>query len=355
MGIDNGGKVVAKMNKVVARELDLMLDYISSKHASNSIAETSNTTKKSIACDVSNIIHKLAYRRYGNFSTALVRDVANFLKQLAADTGYVVTPILDGDIRPQTKRDAFKRRFDSTMNRVNSFFCRQAAMKLAAKPEGERTNDEKIELVEYNKEAKRLETATRLHIPVSFKEELELALDEVGAYFPDRQSGGVVSRNTIKAEYESDYIMAHRIRNKQDTLVYSSDADMTALCGPTCLCICSFGEENKRTKKRKNGDNDGEQTIYSYEVTCGSNTLLNEIKDHITAHLDGSSKIVYTEAPFPLFEEDTPPFITALYAVGLGCDVLPGGVPNITPMAITKELKRIHDESVVSPQDYSRR
>ena len=151
MGIKNGGQIIFKMSNVVAKEIDLMLDVIMSNLPPG---EQRIPSKQSIDCDISNIIHKISYRHSSIFSTLLVRDVAIFLKQLAADTGYIVNAILDGDVRPQTKRDAFRRRYDSTMARVNSFFCRQSAMKIAAKPENERTDEDRANLVEFNKEAK---------------------------------------------------------------------------------------------------------------------------------------------------------------------------------------------------------
>jgi len=119
LGIANGGQLLFKLNNVVARELDTIIDLIHAKFASNN---TPTRGYKTIDCDVSNIIHKLSYRNGSIYSIALVRAVAIFLKQLAADTGYVVTPVLDGDVRPQSKRDAFRRRYESTMSKVNGFF-----------------------------------------------------------------------------------------------------------------------------------------------------------------------------------------------------------------------------------------
>ena len=127
-------------------------------------------------------------------------------------------------------------------------------MKLASKPVPEMTTEEKIAFDEYKKEAKKLDALPRLHVPTTFCDDLENALEEIGAFFPDRQKGGVVSREIIKAKYEADYIIAYRFCKGKSTLVYSSDADLIALCGPKCLSIQSF-DGHKR--KRKN-DNDEE-------------------------------------------------------------------------------------------------
>lgn len=106
MGIDSCGQLLFKATNIVARELDLLLlDYM----ISNDFFKNRNVSRsdKKIDCDVSNIVHILSYRHAKVFSSALVQDVALFLKQLAVDTGYVVTAVLDGNIRPQSKRDAF--------------------------------------------------------------------------------------------------------------------------------------------------------------------------------------------------------------------------------------------------------
>ena len=94
-------------------------------------------------------------------------------------------------------------------------------MKLAAKPEGEKSEEEIEKHNEFNKEARRLESTGRLHVPPTFRDELETMLEQVGAYVPDRVSGGVVSRNIIQAEFESNYMIAYLIRTHQSTLVSS--------------------------------------------------------------------------------------------------------------------------------------
>ena len=136
MGIDQGHQLVFKAVNVVSHELISMLSHISKSNLSSQI-------NKRIDCDISNIIHQLSFRHSRVFSIALVQDVASFLKWLASESGFIVTAILDGDVRPQSKRDAFKRRFESTMNRINSYYCRQSAMKITAKRIASLTNDER--------------------------------------------------------------------------------------------------------------------------------------------------------------------------------------------------------------------
>ena len=79
MGLNYGDQITFKGTSLVARELISTLQLIGNKSSS------SRTTRKRIDCDVSNIIHYLSFKHSSIFSTALVNDVALFLKKLAAD------------------------------------------------------------------------------------------------------------------------------------------------------------------------------------------------------------------------------------------------------------------------------
>ena len=122
-------------------------------------------------------------------------------------------------------------------------------MKLAAIPNHRRTNEEKKRLDLFNKEAKALETSVKMSVPTDFIDQLEMALLEIRAFSVDRQSGGFVSEHIIKAEYEADYIMAHRFRNGLSDLFFSTDSDMLGLCGPSCISIRYFGVKKDKKKK----------------------------------------------------------------------------------------------------------
>ena len=209
----------------------MMVEYLISKdHLPN---RRPSLQRKRIDCDVSNILHLLSYRHSKIFSSTLVRDVALFLKQLASDTGYIVTAVLDGHIRPQSKRDAYHRHYESTTSRIDRYFCRQYAMKIASKGKDKISADEKNMLDLYNNEAKLLEDASKMQIPLDFKAQLELALDEVGAYLLNRESGGCVSKEVIQAEFETDYMIAYQFRNGLTDIIFSTDSDISVFCGPT--------------------------------------------------------------------------------------------------------------------------
>ena len=103
--------------------------------------------QKWIDYDVSNIIHTLSYKHGAKiFSSALVKDVAIFLKKVGSEPGFIVNAVLGGNVCPHTKRDTFRRCYDSTMCRINSYYCQQAAMKIAAKPLDDLSKEERKKL-----------------------------------------------------------------------------------------------------------------------------------------------------------------------------------------------------------------
>lgn len=58
-----------------------------------------------------------------------------------------------------------------------------------------------------NKEAKSLESALNMQVPIDFKDQLEETLNHICAFVVDQQSGRFVSREIIKTEFEADYII----------------------------------------------------------------------------------------------------------------------------------------------------
>ena len=344
MGIDNSANIIFKADSFVSRELVSALDHMSDDSSSRSASQT-----KRIDCDVSNIIHDLSYKHARVYSTKLVREVANFLKLLSSDSGFIVTAILDGDVRPQSKRDAFKRRYNSTMNRINSYYCRQMAMKIASKPVNEMTSAEKKRLDLFNNEAKALESSSRMTVPSDFMEQLDSALVENGAYIADRKSGGYVSRQIIKAEFEADYIMAYRYRKGLSNLVYSTDSDMSALCGPSCISIRYFGEEKDKEKKKNKRKNDNETSSQAlvYNISGGSNVIMQKMKTHVESTFP-NNMITFEEAKYPLLD-NTNPLTLGLTVVGLGCDVLPGGVSGVTAKGIWSEIEKKKKKGITQP------
>ena len=219
-------------------------------------------------------------------------------------------------------------------------------MKLASKTENELTEEHRNDINEYNRASQRLENCRRLNVPQSFKEDLDIQLEAIGAYKEDRQTGGVVSKDIQKAEFEADYMMAYHVWNGTSTCIYLTDGDMNVLCRPTSICIRDFSEEKGKNKRKKNDDGI-DSPVLVYEISGISNALVDEIKEKIDTK-SPANQIVYTKAKYPILEKAIPPYLTSLYVVGMGCDVLPGGVTGITPLSISRELKRLEEEEAVS-------
>jgi hypothetical protein len=69
VGINDGGKMIFKISNVVAQELNMMLNDINFKNASN--------TTNRIDCGASKIKHQLSFRHSWIFSTTLAHNVAS--------------------------------------------------------------------------------------------------------------------------------------------------------------------------------------------------------------------------------------------------------------------------------------
>ena len=94
---------------IIKVELDIIVNYyFTSKYSTstnNSVLEY--LTYFIISCDTSNIIHSLAHKHLGIYSINLICNTTTFLKSLAANIGYLIVPILDKDMQPQSKCDTF--------------------------------------------------------------------------------------------------------------------------------------------------------------------------------------------------------------------------------------------------------
>ena len=105
----------------------------------------------------------------------------------------------------------------------------------------------KIGVKIYNDEAKTLESITQMHLPVSFKHDLESALLESEAYSPDQQSGGYVRKTVIKAEYEADNLLAYHYRQGLCDHIFSTDSNLSALGRTSCIFI-QYLEQKRKNK-----------------------------------------------------------------------------------------------------------
>ena len=161
MGIHGWHQIVFKTSNKVPRELDALLDHMISNGNFQNCPAT--IKQKQINCDVSNILHTLSYKHAQIFSTALVKDVAHFLKKLASDNRFVLSCCnTRWNVCPQTKCSAFKHQYDSTLSWINSYFCLQSAMKTASKPMESLTPEERKKVDIFNQESKSSEDASKM-------------------------------------------------------------------------------------------------------------------------------------------------------------------------------------------------
>ena len=128
MGIKSSGNILWKATNKTTKELVTI-----SRETMKMNGCSNETDGIRIDFDISNLAHTLYLSPKCNNSENTVLEVAKFLKRFAHETGFIVTAVLDGDIRPQSKRDSFQRRFTSVMRKINGQYCRQYAMLLSAK------------------------------------------------------------------------------------------------------------------------------------------------------------------------------------------------------------------------------
>ena len=88
-----------------------------------------------------------------------------------------------------------------------------------------------------------------------------------------------------------------------------------------------------------------------FNISGGSNKVMNALKAHIDSSFSNKDQICWTEAKYLLLENENP-LTLGLTVVGIGCDVLPGGVPGITANTICKELIRLEKEEKISMNNY---
>ena len=251
MGIKtNSNNILWKATDVSTRELRQMALHNAHKLPSEKII---------MDVDVSNIAHVLS-RRSSSYEK-LVLDTASYLKDLAIETGFIVTAVFDGDCRPHSKRDSFKRRFEHHMKLINSSYCRQTAMMLASKEN--KTEEDEQNLKTVNNESKKL-NSQRLIVSNESYTDVKSKLDYINAHDEDGNTGGYVSRQIIKAEYEADYVIASRYRSKSCDILLSQDMDYSVIAGPKCICVKTFKVVTEKCKDKRD---QRKQNIYERRKT----------------------------------------------------------------------------------------
>ena len=69
-----------------------------------------------------------------------------------------------------------------------------------------------------------------MQVPTDFKDQLEETLNQICAFAVDREkegeSSGSVSQEIMKAEFETNYMIANCFRNREYDLIFSTESDV---------------------------------------------------------------------------------------------------------------------------------
>jgi len=150
MGIKNRGTVLWKANGVTTSQfVDIGVETRRSKATNTS----SNNIKMDF--DILNLTHIIYQSRKTINSEMVIKEVAQYLKRFAYETGFIVTAVIDGDCRPQSKQDSFARRYAAYINKINGYYCRQSAIAFSKREY--LTEEQASMLDELNKEAGKLD------------------------------------------------------------------------------------------------------------------------------------------------------------------------------------------------------
>ena len=119
MGINNCTKILWTASGLTVQDLlSLYQTYPSA----------TETSKCKIDVDVSIVMASSGKK---NYRDSLIHT-ANFLESIAHTCGVIISVVLDGNSRPDCKRDSWNRRRNIDIAKINAFFCRQNAISLAA-------------------------------------------------------------------------------------------------------------------------------------------------------------------------------------------------------------------------------
>ena len=204
MAINNCSKVLWTASGLTIQDL-LYLQQQKASTASNKVSKC--------RIDVDVLIIMASSEK--NYRDSLLHT-ATFLKSISHTCGFIVTVVLDGDHRPDCKRDSWNRRRNATIAKIDAFVCRQNAITLAALCGTDAaTNKYRKRLCLFNSAAKTLENSSqKMNIPPHFKQDLEERLMMLGACDAHPVSGGHVVPDIVQAKFQADSLLAYRHNNK---------------------------------------------------------------------------------------------------------------------------------------------
>ena len=292
-----------------------------------------------IDVDVNALAWKLAGK--GNTIHDVIHSMAVLLKGIAQSGGFIVTVVIDGNGRPDYKRDSWIRKKQRDLDDMNRMYCRLKSLELSAKSEsGKMSTQERADLELYEKEALSLEKSCQrsLIIPKDFGQRLSERLMMMNACAAN-ENGGFVQERILEAKFQADSVIARRfIANKSD-FILADDTDFIALVGPECILINSIEQKQstKRGRKRKNASQNETSTRCPTSFKVKIVGACNEKMKSLQQKIQESDS---TAAKYPLFSYPDPS-LRGLIALALGSDVFKGCVKDYGPTTNFKDIEAI--------------
>lgn len=297
----------------------------------------------------------------------IIHKMADDLMNIAFSGGFQITIIVDGNLRPDCKRDSWSREKNREVDDVSRIFCRMKAMALFQKVKsGNASSDEELDYEKLKKTVKALESkcaSSCFKIPDDFHEQLSQKLMALGACVPNA-NGGFVSENVLKAMFQADSVIMHRAIQGKSDFILSKDSDFPALIGKKCILLTKIVPEQgvkvrgRKRKKDKNAINTAQHQLkdastFKVEIAGSNNLKMMELRSKL-ASSNENEKIEWIEAKYPLFKYNNPT-LRATIAVAMGSDVYKQGVKGLSYKTIHELIKKISTEQNFTDEEYEPR
>lgn len=318
MGVNSPGNIVWTAENIHPRELHCYLMKKLNKSESESIH---------IDVDVLNVFHRSNASSYVGGLTY----VANVMVLLAS-YGFIVTGIIDGEVRPECKRASWIRQRDRELSFINGNYCRQTALALASLKGSCNNKSVQDEIKKLNGQSRVFSKDYHLEVLSTFKEDCEsyIAEQSMRSQGNAEYKGGSVSLELIRAKNQADSMIAYRCIHGFSHCVFTNDTDFGHLVGPDIYMVRSI--DNKSRKKGISG------TIIG--VAGYTHASRDALKSHITRKI-----VEWTDLKNEVFSS-TDQILRSYIAITIGCDVWLPGIPNVGPANVEKELKLLERQKL---------
>jgi len=131
------------------------------------------------------------------------------------------------------------------------------------------------------------------------------------------------------ARKQADPMMVHLLISGIAEAIMSSDSYFAVYAGDKCLCIKDFDYSTKETTIDKIVLSSGDKDYGDYIISC-------------LHAADNATTQVFHKPDFPVFSNKHDPLFHALIAVGMGCNLNPGGMTSFGPSTMYKLLIKIN-------------